>query len=310
MHDPFFIVGCGRSGTTLLRLMLTAHPNLSVPPEGDFLLGLDGQFDDPTDPTWASRFVDAFFSIEKCREWGLEPATLSEGIASLAPTSWPELAAVPYWAYLVTHDPEANRWGDKNPGYVSHVPRLLQLYPRARVIHLVRDGRDVAQSWLSVHFGPRSLEQAARRWASAVAVGNRIARLHPRSVVEVHYEALVADPEGELRRICTFLGEDFDPAMLGYDRLNRERGLVPAHRLAWHANTLGPPDPSRIGRGRAALSVEDAALFDRLAGPVLEANGYRRSGPDGPPSRDSAPDGRANQREYAQGQLVRSPTAS
>lgn len=275
IHDPLFIVGSERSGTTLLRLMLTSHPAIAVPPEGDFLTRM--RSDAPTSPAQQQAFVQAFLSIEKCREWGLSAVLLTEGIAMMKPQTWSELAAVPYWTWLAVNYPTANRWGDKNPSHIHRLPRLLNLYPGARIIHIIRDGRDVAASWMNVPFGPSDASSAAMKWGRAVQAGLTAARQHPGQVLSVHYEALVCEPESTLRDICAFLGENFSHEMMGYADQNQQRALVPRHRLSWHRNTLRPPDPSRIGRWRSVLTPSQVASFEQSAGEVLSMLDYGRA---------------------------------
>lgn len=272
IHDPIFIVGSERSGTTLLRLMLTSHPSIAVPPEGDFLTRI--RSDRPTDPQEQRAFIRAFLSIEKCREWGLSEAVLHDCIQLMQPRTWAELAAVPYWGWLATNFPSANRWGDKNPCHVHQIGYLMSLYPRAKFIHIIRDGRDVAASWLAAPFGPTTADRAAQQWSAAVQAGQDAAQASPGRVTQVFYEDLAREPEQTLTAICHFLGEDFSDQMMTYPSANRSQELVPQHRLAWHAKTLQAPDPSRIGQWRQRLTAEQVRAFEASAGELLRTLGY------------------------------------
>lgn len=275
IYDPIFIVGSERSGTTLLRLMLTSHPSVAVPPEGDFLTRM--RADSPQLPSQQQAFIKAFLSVEKCREWGLSAALLQEGIAMMQPRSWPELAAVPYWTWLAVNYPDASRWGDKNPSHIHRLPQLLAMYPTAKFLHIIRDGRDVATSWLGVPFGPTDAATAALTWSRAVVAGRQAASAHPGRFYEVHYEDLVRTPEPTLRALCAFLGEEFSADMMGYAAANQQRSLVPQHRLAWHGNTLRPPDPARIGRWQSVLTPAQLETFEQRAGEVLSMVDYTLS---------------------------------
>ena len=272
IHSPVFIVGSERSGTTLLRLMLTSHPSIAVPPEGDFLTRM--RVSEPINRGQWQAFVHAFLSIEKCREWGLSAADLIESARLMRPQTWPELAAVPYWTWLALNYPMANRWGDKNPCHIHQLPHLMRMYPTAKFVHIIRDGRDVAASWMNVPFGPSDATDAAMKWGQAVLAGRLAADRAPGRIYEVHYEMLVRDPERSLRAICVFLGEDFSSEMLDYAAENQQRVLVPQHRLLWHSNTLRPPDPGRIGRWRDVLSPGQICEFEQEAGPLLGMVGY------------------------------------
>lgn len=280
-----FIVGASRSGTTLLRLMLDAHPDLAIPPETEFILQVahivDGQ-----DATHAARaFVETLTSHRRWPDFHLDRDLLEARLAALEP--WSAGDALRSFYRLYAERFAKPRWGDKTPGYVKHTRVVQDLLPEARFIHIIRDGRDVAVSlieeWrMSGRVMP--VERAAERWVSKISVGREQAR-ELRFYLEVRYEDLVLDSEFVLRRICDFIELPWHAAVLEYHRSAAERvaelvardatgTLSAAQRQAKHAWTSSPPEASRIGRWRTEMSAEELANYEAAAGALLAELGY------------------------------------
>jgi hypothetical protein len=180
------------------------------------------------------------------------------------------------------------RWGDKTPAHLGYMAQLAGAMPEAHFIHIVRDGRDVAASVRGLPFAPGdgSIEAIASDWRDSVAAARRTAKglEHYR---EVRYEALVADPEGVLRELCSFVALEFDGAMLrAHERAAARLAQLPdsrvaagvsttrADRIRCHARLMQPPDPARAGRWRTALTAEEIARFEAGAGDMLAELGY------------------------------------
>ena len=275
--DPVFVVGAARSGTTLLRLLLTAHPNLSIPPEGDFLLELAPQFRGRTlSPEDRYGFVDRFFGLENCVEWGVERDALRRRIEALSPTTYASLAAIPYRMYGELKFGGKPRWGDKNPYFVFFLDTLLGLYPRARAVDVVRDARDVAASVIPLGFGARTATEAAIAWVRSVRAGEASRERAPDRMLRLKYEELVAAPSSRAKQLCDFIQEPFSSAMLEFHRENRRVGLVPEHRLGWHTATREPIRADSVGRWRRELTSVQTLAIELLAGTTLEGLGYDR----------------------------------
>ncbi|MFW5740785.1 MAG: sulfotransferase, partial [Myxococcota bacterium] len=227
-QNPIFIVGAARSGTTLVRLLLTTHPRIAIPPEGDFLVELaDRLAGHPLTDADRADFIGGFFELDKCREWGVERATLQTRIEAAAPSDYASLAAIPYQLYGERNFGGKDRWGDKHPHYAFHLPLLLRLYPRARVLEVVRDAKDVAASVIPLPFGPRTAAGAAIARARALRAVDATRKRKPDRVLRVCYEELVIAPGSVTRQICDFIGEPHTPDMLLFHEENRRRGLVP-----------------------------------------------------------------------------------
>src|SRR4051812_10323368 len=144
---PIFVLGCPRSGTTLMQLMLHAHPRIAVPPETRFVLrAYQRRRDfDFTSPDGRRAFAQWLVRTKRLRvaDLGLDPASVVESVVAAPPSLGSALAAV-FTAYADRFGKA--RWGDKRPGYYANLPELLRLFPDAQVIDVVRDGRDCVAS--------------------------------------------------------------------------------------------------------------------------------------------------------------------
>jgi len=266
---PFFIVGHPRSGTTLLRFMLSSHPRLYVPDETGFLpfLGSDPQAE--LDQTAVSTLLRRIGQLN--RFWdGLvtDEATFYE---ALSPKTLPAILDA---LYRLQAPPQTVRWGDKTPLYIQYIPQILAIFPRAQFIHVIRDGRDAALS-ARAKWGRSKpymdLSYLLRNWVRNVQTGQAAgAQPGPRHYYELRYETLIADPAGTLQALCAYLAEPYDPAMLDYQALARqEGGGVDAHVEAQEQLHSGS-----IGRWRREMTLFERKLAHTLAGPLLAELGY------------------------------------
>jgi Sulfotransferase family len=279
-----FVVGVGRSGTTLLRMMLDAHPALTIPPETHFVPTL---IDRGKAGTGAEELVDEIVSARAWADFGLDAERLRSRIAVL---ERPDAAAVLRAFYGLCAEREGKRrWGDKTPIYVRHMRVIGGELGEARFVHLIRDGRDVALSRRRRGMGAeKPLADTAARWRRRIEEARRQARRLRGRYLELRYEDLVGAPEPGLRRICELIELDYDPAMLDYhlnagDRL-AELGDLPAtgrrgerageERRASHALAAQPPNSARTGAWREQMSAAEHAEFEAVAGDLLAELGY------------------------------------
>jgi hypothetical protein len=276
-HDrpPFpFIVGCGRSGSTLLRAMCDSHPSLAVPPESHFIVPLAPRGPAADHPLDVATFVDGLFATERFELWGLDRPTIVAALAAPPLPDYPVAVRRVFalWAAARGKD----RYADKTPGYVLHIPTLARLFPEAVFVHLIRDGRDVASSFLELGWADR-IEEAALHWQLRVRRGRRAGHaLPPGRYLELRYEQLVADAEPQLRTLCAAIGLPFADAML--DPTHRAADVIRTTRHPdYHQRLAVPPTPG-LRNWRDDLSEEDTARFELLAGGTLAELGYERSG--------------------------------
>jgi hypothetical protein len=303
-HAPVFVIGNPRSGTTLVRLMLDAHPELAVPPEGGFLVALERRFGSFSgDPDQRDAFAAAVLEVPKLEDWGLGLEELREHLSRAEPGSYAELAAEVYRLWAIRQGKPRARLGDKNNFHLRHIATLARLYPCATFLHVVRDGRDVVCSYRDVGdlSGrdaprlPRGIVAAAQHWReNLVEIRRALAALAPGRSQEIRYEDLVRDPYRSLEEVCFVLGEPFDEAMLEFQA--RSVRTEPKRFEAWKWRTREPLSTEPVGRFRRDLVAEDLLAFECVAGDMLAAYGYapatRLGAPLGPLGRSLARTGR------------------
>ena len=287
MADPApvpFVVGLGRSGNTLLRLMLDAHPDLAIPPETDFIPEVAARCGGADEPR--AEFVAAVTGHWRFTDLRIDSAELERRVARIEPFDTGAGLRALYSLYAEKFGKA--RFGDKSPFYLDHMPLIERLLPEARFVHVIRDGRDVAVSIKPLWFGPDSIRTAARWWRDGIERA-RTAGAGLRHYLELRFEDLVVDTEPSLRRVCDFVALPWDPAMLAYheraaDRIAEvrregrgDRGELIAtveQRRAIHAMTRDPPRADRIGRWRDELRRWQRWYFELVAGDLLRELGY------------------------------------
>ena len=271
-----FIVGCGRSGTTLLRAMLDSHPELAVPAETKFIARMGAarrRYERPSGFD-AERFVADMFRRTALEErWELSRSDVTSVLRERPPADYADAVRRVFAA--MAEQRGKTRYGNKTPIHVMTMPLLAEIFPEARFVHLIRDGRDVTLSYLETEFGPTTVVGGALHWRRHVSRGRATGReLGLSRYHEVKYEDLVAAPEAILRPICVFLGLPYDERMLTYHE--RAEELLGGVKLPqYHQGLRRPPDRHRSWK--TEMDQSDVARFEAIAGRLLSALGYERA---------------------------------
>jgi hypothetical protein len=276
-RPPFpFIVGCGRSGTTLVQALLDAHPEFAVPFESYFPVWFARHLEryERADGFALATFLDDVLAHESFRRWNLDTDWVRATIEADAPANYADAVRACFAAYARARGKP--RYADKTPIFISSIPLLAGLFPEAVFVHLVRDGRNVALSRGGARWGTHRPDLELLVWRTQIERGRRDGRaLGPDRYREIHYEALVDDVEAVARELCGFVKADFDPAMLQYqDRAGQILESQPFPED--HQNLLRPPTKG-LRDWRTELTADQVALFDALAGETLRRFGYETS---------------------------------
>ena len=217
--NPFFIISCPRSGSSLLSRMLDAHPRLAVPFESHlfntFYPWLK-YYGDLKDQGATELLIQDILSTDVMRDW--HPSVDKASVLSmLRVRSFGGVVDAIMRSWAKTQNKQ--RWGDKTPEHVFYSSNILECFPNSKFIHIVRDGRDVAISLIRARFGPKTVYSAARRWESYLNEIEKLKRsISPSSFFQLHYEDLLHDPQKILADVCEFLGEEFKQEMLEFYR--------------------------------------------------------------------------------------------
>ncbi len=271
---PFFIVGSGRSGTTLLRRILQASPEVHIPPELPVLARQFEIFQKIQHLDWRDVVHLVIAQFE------LNIGTLSDA-SSVRPLIQKLVAkesnernlATLIDSYYRHHaeqvKPSFRVWGDKTPWNVFALDSLRSTFPRAKFVHVLRDGVDVVASMMKCG---RSLEYAADRWTNAVRAADSFAKAHPEACYLLRYEDLVTDPGKAARQVCEFLAIEYSTAMITETDHVAEMGDVPL--LGHHDQTQKPINDASIGKGRASFTRQQQQILGTLIEPTLRTHGY------------------------------------
>lgn len=260
---PVFVVGCPRSGTTLVRYILDGHSRIAIAQELNFVVGLA-----PRRLPWLRSppaTVEEVISHPCFGRLELAPDAVRASVEAARPDKYGDLIDTVMSAYAASRGKE--RWGDKTPGYLRYLPMLAHHFPTAQFVHVVRDGRDVAASLPEFRFGPPTAISGAFWWRRAVSLGRRRGhRLLPDRYHEVCLEDLVADPVNVVKTVCAYLGEDYEPAMLDYPERPLPRGHAHRH--------LAKPPTADLRDWQAGLSRRNRRAVEAVCRPVLATLGY------------------------------------
>jgi hypothetical protein len=269
---PFFIVGNDRSGTTMLRLVLDRGPDVAIPPESMFLADFEPvrRRGELADPARAAAFLEEVWRHPKVRLWRLpgSPPAVPEGLTH--EQAYRFAVETPFRAYAAGEG--KRRFADKTPLYLRYVDVLAEIWPDARFVVLVRDGRDVALSVTTVPFGANNVWGAARAWATGIRLGREAERRHPGKVVSLRYEDLVADPAAHVRRLCGFLGLAYDADMLAIERSDPAK--IVQDQAGWFTSTREGINTRAAGKWRRTMTARQQRVFAAVAGAELRELGY------------------------------------
>ncbi|WP_310447394.1 sulfotransferase [Thiobacillus sp.] len=285
-NGPIFIVGAPRSGTTVLQYRLRNHPRISLPTgESHFFIPLyrnQADFGDLSQLNSVRRVLHAM--LDQSRDFletdlhGLkfDADTLARELHANGCHTLPAIIA---GVFEKNAQGEGKaRWGDKTPYYVMHLPKLIEWFPDAQIVHLIRDGRDVALSLFGRQhdFYVYNSYFAAEYWESYVEKGRAQGRqLAPGQYLELRYEALLADPEATMKTLCAFLGEAFSSGLFDVTAVD-DPGKTPlVHK---------PLRADNAGKWRSKMSTAQIRAFESVSGNTLREFGYELVTPAAPPS--------------------------
>lgn len=283
-NPSVFIIGCIRSGTTLLQRLVNAHPALAIVHETHWIPRLYKNRTGLTpEGLVTSEFIDYLCAHDRFSHLGMERTEIERLLTPGEAISYAAFVSRIFDLYASAHGKRLA--GDKTPAYVKNVAFLHTLWPKTKFVHLIRDGRDVALSIMNwnkacnnagrhVTWSEDPVSTTALYWRRKVQLGREGgSSLDPELYYEIRYEAMVTDPQGECTKLCAFLNLPYDETMLHFHegRTRQKPGLDAKH--AWLPVTPGLRDWT------SQMTSEQIERFEAVAGDLLSELGYARAFP-------------------------------
>ncbi len=272
---PLFIVGAARSGTTLLQYMLRSHPEFSFPTgESHFFIPLykrRNEFGDLTNVRNIRNLLTDIYQAKKpffdeeMHGIKFDAGALASQMHQEGRSSVPDVISGIFEANASAEG--KSRWGDKTPYYILHLDTLLEMFPNAQFVHLIRDGRDCALSMLARKKDLKifNIYHAAHTWNKYVESGRSFGLRHPDNYFELRYEDILNHPNETIQELCVFLNIEFNDSVINFTKSDGS-GKTPL--------LTKPLQRSNQAKWQSKMTKRQLSVFESLAGKTLEKHGY------------------------------------
>jgi len=299
-ESPIFIVGPGRSGTTLVRSILSAHSRISITPEMQFMQWVDQREDVRKAPRDFEAFWKEYTSWVRFTDLNVDPGRCLELIGQQGSRDFQNIFKAVLAAYA--EKTGAARVGEKSPSHVRYIGTLLEWFPNSRIIIMLRDPRAVVSSQLGTPYVQERITETSFRRGYFVESRMRevirysddwsmifdeiVPKWESDSRVRVHsYEKLAHNPEKEVRSMCDFLGETYEEVMLE----GRKKGSVPMPagktpnqqleqwRRKHHAKSMRPISTKSLDKWKKNLSAIEVSIIESRCRRGMQKYGYSLS---------------------------------
>ncbi len=280
---PFlFISGRPRSGTTLLMSLFDAHPNVSIPPECQFIVNLHSKYKNTTD--WNYNIINEFIEDLKIQWrfefWNVDLEKLKKNLQDFGGQA--SYADVCKQVYLLNKSvfPKEDilLLGDKNPGYTIYTERLLEIFPNAKFIHIIRDYRDNLVSIRNVDFELPVTSMVVYKWTYFIRRFRKAMRRNPDNHIEIRYEDLVTNPEKEMKKLCVFAGVKYREDVFNFHEKTEEvMKMYPEDIMKkYFSSLMKKVNTSRMGLWKKELNDKQIKIADYTAGKYADELNYQR----------------------------------
>jgi len=277
IEKPFIIIGVGRSGTTLLQAMLNAHPDICLPPESHFIRDFI-----------ANSYIQRIYNQKGLNEVERILAenkyvqrlkiNTEEALMPFRENNEEFICGTLFKRYLYLYAKRKNKRyiGEKDPSNTYYLSEIKNLFARPRIIHIIRDPRDVVLSRLNPELAHGlSMED----WAFNYSVGLRIARKNGTKMFgshyhEIYYEDLVTDTETTLKTLCDKLGISFETQMLFYH--NKASEIVSDDEEKWKKNVDKPIMKNNVDKWKSKLSNKQIKMIEIICRKVFKTTKYEK----------------------------------
>ncbi|MBL1233593.1 MAG: sulfotransferase [Flavobacteriales bacterium] len=277
---PFvFIVGRGRSGTTLLQNIIDANENAVLARESKIIIHLKNKYfgvkefnTTIIEELISDLYKDRFFELF----WQVNPTNLIKDLKSYPSQqlNFPVICKIIYLHFTSFFDKkEIKLIGDKNPAYAVFIPELLEVFPDAKFIHIIRDYRDNVVS-NSKAFGEKSFGYLSYGWLVFNKKIEAAKKIYPNKFYTLRYEDLVNFPKEKTIEICRFLNLEFNEKMLNF---STKIEALPIELPNNHKNLTKPINNSQVGKYKGVLTKNELELIDFICGDLAKKYDYNAS---------------------------------
>ncbi|MEZ5197420.1 MAG: sulfotransferase [Bacteroidales bacterium] len=277
----FFIIGRPRSGTTLLRTLLDAHPNVVIPQESPVILNLYRKYKDRKQ--WDRKHLEGFYKDLGSQGifgvWNIDKIKLKNDlIACEGENTFENLIKVLYLNFnSIYQKGNPQIIGDKNPVYSYNFRSVFSIFPEAKFIHLTRDYRDQIVSMKRMDLEMSNPALVAYRWKLSVNSLLKFKMKYADRFYTLRYEDLVSDPENEIRSICSFLAVTYEESILTFHNHDNFNGFLPDTSMErYHSSLFNPIHSEKVNTWISKLRNDEVRIADWVVGDTAEKSGYKR----------------------------------
>ncbi len=270
-----FILGASRSGTTLLRLMFNSHPLVCVPSESRFLSQILDRI--PVGKVLSKKDLDhveeILLSHESWPHWNISHVKL---LVILEQNIGKTVRELMESIFTICCEQSGKQiCGEKTPHHCFYSATFAQLFPSAKFIHLIRDGRGATEAMYRRKWYDKSILRIARHWSGCVQSVWSASKAHPGRFKDFHYEELVKNPCETLQEMCSFLGIPYSDDLMSYrENLNENLSSSDTRARGIHEKLHKAPDATESEKWQSELSARQIFLFEAAAGSTNKEAGY------------------------------------
>jgi hypothetical protein len=268
VFKPIFIVGYARSGTTLLATLLDRNSKIAISPETHFFRCVLN-YSNPNKMHSHEYLMKKLFDYPRTHDLNLDRDDVLKAF-KVYPPNFRHLFQSLLEVYAQKEGKK--RPGEKTPSHMVYVPQILSMYPEAKIICIIRDGRAVVNSVMNMPWNQfKNIAKHCAEWNYHSTLTIKYLKKKPDSFMVVKYEDLVTSPEAELTRICDFIGEEYEQSQL----IPKESKVVPSWEKDWKKSAVGELNSDRIHAWKDMVSNEDRALIEVIMEKSLIYWGYK-----------------------------------
>lgn len=270
-----FIVGVGRSGTTLVQHMLNAHPEISFPPETHFFRMhiINGRFEKLLKKHGRKGLVNVLKKDQYLKRLELEVEQILERLND----NNNKISAIEFYKNILrTYATRQGKkiFGDKDPRCIEFIPSLYKFFPHSYLIHVIRDPRDVIVSRMNASWSMgRNILHHIFAYRVQFQLGRELGnKFYKERYFEIVYEDLLANPINVIKKLCSFIDIPYSQEMMNFG--DHAKKIVSNEEMQWKKEALGPLLTKNYGKWKSALSNIQVAKIERLCYNVFSNPGY------------------------------------